>query len=238
MKLIVILIVCIVNSCFLADGKLYSQSSDGLSFENNKNGLFVAANVIYNFTSSKDASVFEYPKGYNLNTQPPNKIFFTSSSEYDTQTFGLNVSYNLKIRKNISLSFGLGYKQYKRITKYSVYIDSNVNQPDLVSNINKLNIVFIPIKINYFYKKFIFSFGTNVYVWYNDKYTKYFEDKSKNVFKSKSFTFAARIEESISYKILKEKNLFIYLAAEQTSSFYKRYGYNNFFMLGASYYFN
>lgn len=216
---------------------LYSQSYDSLSHKMNRNQFSVSANFIYNYNSNKNFNSIVYPLGKIPNSTSGDSVYFMKYKYIDTKTFGLNISYSKRITKNFSVSFGVGLNQKKEIKDYVTYIDSNNNKPDLIKHSLVQYSSFVPIRLNYFFKRFIFNFGNNFGFFVHSNESSIFQDNSKKTDTYNSFYIGTTFQESISFQLVKNKSLYLTISAEQTDEFYKSNGYNNWFMFGAAYYF-
>ncbi len=216
---------------------LYCQTSDSLFHQINKNRFSVSANFIYNYNSNKSLNSIIYPLGKIPNSTSGDSVYFMEYKYIDTKSFGLNISYSKRIAKNFSFSFGVGLNQKKEIKDYETYIDSNNYKPDLIKQRLVQYSSFVPIRLNYFFKRFIFIFGNNFGFFVYSNESAIFQDNSKKTDTYNSFYIGSTFQESISFQIVKNKSLYFTISAEQSDKFYKSDGYNNWFMFGAAYYF-
>lgn len=216
---------------------LYSQSNDSLPHPMNNNKFSVTANFIYNYNPNKNINSITYPLGKIPNSTSGDSVYYMQYNYIDTKTFGLNISYNKRIAKKLAFSFGVGLNQKKEIKNYVTYIDSNNNKPDLLKNTLLKYSGFVPLGINYYFKRFIFSFGNNIGVFAYSNESAIFQDNSRKTYTYNSFFIRTTFQESISFQLVKNKYIYVNISAEQTGKFYKSDGYNNWFMFGAAYYF-
>lgn len=161
-------------------------------------------------------------------------VYYWNYKYFDTHTFDISVQYNKLIKQNISVSYGLRFDQQKSFQKTFLYIDSLENVPDLKNVAITSNNFSMPVILNFYTKRFKFSAGLslNVLVFRNNVYLN--TDNSKTEFKE-IFFGGMHIHESVSYKLLKKKLLFLQLGAFHNFNLFKQQGYNNFFTLGLNY---
>ncbi len=216
---------------------LYCQSNDSLPHPINTNKFSVTANFIYNYNSNKNINSISYPLGKIPNSTSGDSVYYMQYKNIDTKSFGLNISYNKRIAKKLSFSFGVGLNQKKEIKNYVTYIDSNNNKPDLIKSTLIQYSGFVPLRVNYYFKRFIINFGNNFGFFAYSRESAIFQDNSRKMYTYNSFFIKTTFQESISFQLFKNKSLYVSISAEQTGKFYKSDGYNNWFMFGVAYYF-
>lgn len=233
MVVIRIILLLMIISCT----KLFSQETDSSKNTINKNRLSVNVNFIYNLCTNKKTNTWVIPNGKIANDNTEDSVYYLTFRNIDTKTFSVNLFYNKAFSKNLSFSFGLGFSQRKNFTKYDVYIDNNINKPNKLNESYTSNSLIIPLKMNYYINRFYFSVGNNIGLYYFNSDVVNYENGFKRSYQSKGMLSYMTHIESISYQVFKNKFFFINVTAEQAPYFYRKSGYNNWFMLGASYLF-
>lgn len=223
-----------------------SQKKDSLAQPMNKNSFSISTIFIFNYYSGKQITTFDQ-RNRNLfynNSSIFNgdTAFFWQIKEVDTQTFGINASYNKRVKKKIGLSIGLGFYQKKSRYDYLTYIHKYNYLPDLKYSTETTNSIFIPLRLNYYYKRVLLGIGPNFNFILNIKNIDLFQDGSKKEYSNDNLNPQMRkyiaffLQETIAFQLIKKQGLYLQLSAEQNSHFYQS-GYNNWFMLGAMYIF-
>jgi hypothetical protein len=218
---------------------LYGQLNDSLTHPMNKNTFSINVNYIYNYSSNKNEQSNTYLTGTPFNYNPTygiDTVYFEKHKYIDASTYDLNLTYNKRITKKLSFTFGLGLNQKKQITKYTIFDDRNPNKSDLKNTTFTKYSIFIPLSINFYYKKWIFSFGNSYNYHVSREAINTYQDQSTKNYHYSYSAFNIYAHESVSYQILKNKGFYLKISAEQSGRFYRGYGYN-WFMIGASYYF-
>jgi hypothetical protein len=224
----------------------YSQNIDSLAHPMNKNGFSISVNFINNYYSGKQITTFDQRNRslfYNNSSLPGgDTAFYYQIKEVDTQTFGINASYNKRVSKKIGLSIGLGFYQKKRRSDYLNYIHKYSYLPDLKYSTETTNSIFIPLRLNYYYKRLVLGAGPNFNIILNTKNIDVYKDGSKVEYSNDNLNPQTReyiaffLQETIAFQLIKKHGFYLHLSAEQNSHFYQS-GYNNWFMLGATYIF-
>jgi hypothetical protein len=215
--------------------KVTAQTRKDLPHHMNHNNFSVNLNYIYNFSAYRSELTNSYLSSPNYAS--PDTVYYEKHRNLSASTLGLNVSYNKRLGGRTALLLGLGINQKQQVTKYSVYNDRNAQKPDLVYTIVKDYALVLNLGFNYYYKRFIFNAGNNFAYSIVQKSVNTYQDNSQKNTDRHSVPINIYFQESVSYQLIRNKNLYLKLSAEQTERFYKPYGYNNWFMLGGTYYF-
>jgi hypothetical protein len=225
-----LLLLCLVTGI---NQRFYSAPSDTIT----KNRFSFGANFVYNLSSDKKIKTLDLPRGTTGTNFAPYSNFYLMKYRYpDTRTFNLNLCYHEKLTKKLSFSFGLGLSKKKEVKEYLAYVDSPASKPDPLYQEEDQYSIVVPLRINYYFRRFIFSAGNNFNFTVSDTYTDSYDDQTKQVYKEK-VAYYLYMQESVSYRLLRRDHLYVTLSAEQSERFYYRYGYNHWFMLGFNWYF-
>jgi hypothetical protein len=217
--------------------QLYAQTKQGTPHHMNHNNVSVNLNYIYNFSAYRSELSNTYLTGTSPNYSGTDTVYYEKHRNTNASTLGLNIAWNKRLSKRTALAFGTGFNQKQQITKYSVYNDRNMQKPDLVYTIVKDYALVLNIGFNYYYQRFIFNAGNNFAYSIVQKSVNTYEDNSQKNNRSTTGPVNLYFQESVSYQLIRNKNLYLKVSAEQSEDFYKPYGYNNWFMLGGAYYF-
>ncbi len=217
--------------------KIFGQKVDSSFNTINRDGFSINVNYIYNFCANKKPNTWILPNGKLANDNSGDSVYYMTFRNIDTKTFNINALYNKFIYKKISFSFGIGFMQRKTTTKYVTYIDSNIYKPNKLNYKHTSNSIIIPLRINYFKNRFCISFGNNIGIYHINNDIINYENSFKRSYHTNGFLSDITHIESVSYQIMKRKFVYINLCAEQSHEFYKKQGYNNWFMLGGTYLF-
>ncbi len=225
--------VVFYTSCLVS--VLNAQTDKPVAHHMNRNGFAVNLNYIYNHCSyTKEVSNWYVVQS---NYSGPDPAYFEMHKNSSARTFGLNTTYNKPIAKRVSISMGIGLNQKKQVTKFTFYEDRNPDKPDLTNVIYEEFAMIVPVNMNFYYRRFILSAGHNFYYKVSQKNTYNYQDNSQKRIDYNRHPFDVFFQESVSFQLIQNKNLYLKISAEQTDQFYYPQGYNNWFMLGGTYYF-
>jgi len=210
----------------------------------NKKGFFVGGAYIYDY--AKPVKSFLYENTYTpfvSNTNPHDSIYRFMTRRASTSGFGFQAGYNKPFSKRMSFSFGLEIDQRKSKIEYVVYEDARLNSPDPVSYVVTRYSVVIPLRLNYYAGRFMISAGNNIgagkYVSTLIRYDDGSQIRKPYIQPQPLGTFYIELSlrETLSFQLLKNKNIYLQLSAEQYPVFYGDNIENLAFMAGGTYYF-
>jgi hypothetical protein len=227
----------IVLQALFTSAQLYAQTKQASPHHMNRNTFSVNLNYIYNFSAYRSELSNTYLAGTPPNYNGTDTVYYEKHRNTGASTFGINIAYNKRLSKRTALSFGIGLNQKQQVTKYSVYNDRNSSKPDLLYTMVKDYALVFNISLNYYYQRFIFNAGNNFAYSIVQKSINTYEDNSQKYDRCTTIPVNFYFQESVSYQLIRNKNLYLKVSAEQSERFYKPYGYNNWFMLGGTYYF-
>lgn len=226
-----------VLPALLLGSALKAQTNQSMPHHMNRNNFSINLNYIYNFSAYRSELTNTYLTGTSPNYTGTDTVYYEKHRNIGASTLGMNMTYHKRISNRNSLSIGLGIGQKQQVTKYSVYNDRNAKKPDLMYTIIKDYAVVLSLGFNYYYRRFIFNAGHNFAYSIVKKSVNTYDDRSQKNDRYQDVPVNVYFQESVSYQLIRNKNLYLKLSAEQSEKFYKPYGYNNWFMLGGTYYF-
>lgn len=222
----------------LCSGALLNAQTHQVPHHMNNNNFSINLNYIYNFSAYRSELTNTYETGRpSPNYSGTDTVYYEQHRNTGASTLGMNIAYNKRISKRNSLSLGVGMNQKQQVTKYSVYNDRNIKKPDLMYTIVKDYALVLNLGFNYYYKRFIFNIGNNVAYSVVQRSINTYEDHSQKNNRCNHVRVNVYLQESVSWQLIRNKNLYLKVSAEQSERFYKPYGYNNWLMLGGTYYF-
>jgi hypothetical protein len=209
----------------------YAQKNDSLIKRFKKQSLIVSSNGIYNYFTNKTVINMVNPFGKVPNSSQT--VYYWQYKYYDTYTFDLSVQYNKFLSKKFSISTGLRFDQLKSIQKTILYIDSSSYLPDLQKLTRSEYSISVPVLGNFYLKRFKFNFGLYAYFFTISKSVDFDEYDVKTKY-SKSYFYKPDFfaQESVAFKLLKKREIYLQLGIFHSLNFKNNYGYNKFFTLG------
>lgn len=215
-----------------------AQISGSQSTSNpNRKGFLAGAAYICNYSGSKGYIIGGSNSYFLVNSNPEDSLYRFGVRNRSTGTFGVYAAYNKPFAKKWSFSIGLEVDQRKQLAEYFLYDNAKLNAPDPVSYQVTQYALFVPLRINYYTRRFIISVGNKAGFVSDVSTLTTYSDESKNNMSSHELYPLMNLRESLSYQLLKDKRIYLQLSAEQNREFYLRSGYNNFFLAGGACYF-
>jgi hypothetical protein len=213
---------------------LSAQESDSLIDRRpQKRSFIISSNVIYNYFTNKTLVNIINPDGRMPNSSQI--VYYWQYMYYDTYTFDVSAQYNRFISEKFSLSTGIRFDLLKIVQKTHLYVDSNSHMPDLKKVTNSRYSISLPVSGNFYLKRFRYSFGVyaSFFTISESVYLNEYDVKSKG---SDWFFYSPElyIQESVAFKLLKQRDVYLQVGAFHVSRFRNNYGYNNFFTCGLS----
>ncbi len=220
--------------------KLSAQKNilDSVNYSSRKkNSIAIAIDYIYNLSSNKTKTTWTGLYGLYQNSNPDERdtVYSITYSYVDGSSFGVDIKYCKNISKRVIFDFGLGFKNKTQKLQYSQYLDNNAFKADKTHEMQTLNIIYLPLRMNFVFNRLLVSFGNNLNLTLFERNIWYYSDSSTKNKAYNNRSLNLTFQETIAYQLIKNKGLYIQLSFEQSERFYKKNGYNNWFMLGASY---
>lgn len=212
---------------------LHSQSNDSIVRNQKNNSIIIGSNFIYNYFTNKAMVEMFVPYGKIPNSNQ--FVYYWNYKYYDTYTFDVNFQYNKFISNRLSFSGGIRYNQQKSFRKTFLYIDSMPLVPDFENETIKYNCISLPVTLNYYFKRFKFSGGLFLYMFIVNETIIGYDDGSNKKYTSLGAGLMPVFQESVSYKLIKDKPIYVQIGAFQRKDFLDDLGYHNFFTLGLNY---
>lgn len=219
----------IVNG--LTNKGVYAQKNDSLIQRLKKQSFIISSNCIYNYFTNKTLINVFNPSGRTPNSTQT--VYYWQYKYYDTYTYDLNLQYNRFLSKVFSVSTGVRLDQLKSVQKTYLFIDSSSSLPDLKKRTTSDYSISVPVSGNLYLKRFKFSFGLYAYFFTVSKSVNLDEYGVKSKYSKSYFynpTFFA--QESVAFKLYKNKDFYLQLGAFHNLNFNNNYGYNKFFTFG------
>lgn len=213
--------------------RLSAQKADSLNKLLKKESFIISSNGIYNYFTNKTLVNIINPDGRLPNSRQI--VYYWQYKYYDTYTFDLSLQYNRFFSKKLSLSYGIRLDQLKSVRKTHLYIDSSAYLPNEKKLTDSRYSLSFPVLGNFYLKRFRFSFGLYTYFFTVSK-SVYLDDYGVKS-KSSKFGFGPQFlgQESVAFKLYKNKGIYLQLGAIHSFDFNDNYGYNNFFTFGLSF---
>ena len=232
MKKNLILFICF-TTLVVSKSVMFSQSNDSITKKHKNSSIIIGSNFIYNYFKKKVLYETFYPTGKIPNSNQ--YVYYWNYKYFDTYTFDISAQYNQYIKKKISYSVGLRFDKLKQEKRSFLYIDSNAVLPNISRITDNYYSLSAPAILNFYYKRIKLSCGLIYYLYarLNNVYS--YEDNEQVSYKGNYFGYDLKFSESFSYKILKNKNMYVKLGGIHNFDFYKNYRYGNYFTLGLNY---